>query len=181
LSAEVAFFLSYGAMGGFHKFGSQGAIAFASFSAFALARALVLPRAESDPGSKVVLVRKSVHVGACFGKMISASRRLMPGVAIKPIDIVVLFAQKGFDIGIQLGDLGNENSDVGEQLLNNESVMRSQISAQSLLQLGDLGAQPTLGQLGQFLGIALASYQFLKHFARRDPEVSSNLRTGLLK
>jgi hypothetical protein len=39
----------------------------------------------------------------------------------------------------------------------------------------------TAGRWPTFLGIALASYQFLKHFARRDPEVSSNLRTGLLK
>ena len=46
--------------------------------------------------------------------------------------------------------------------------MRSQVSAQSLLQLEDLSAQSTLGQLGQFLGVVLAGYQLLKHFARRD-------------
>lgn len=87
-------------MGGFHQCGSQGTIAFASFSAFALARALVLSRAESDPGSKVVLVRKSVHVGACFGKDDLSHSPIDARGAIKPIDIVVLFAQKGFDIGI---------------------------------------------------------------------------------
>ena len=61
----------------------------------------------------MVLVGKTAHVGAASAMMISATRRLMRS-AIKPIDIIVLFAQKGFDIGIQLGDLGNENSDVGE-------------------------------------------------------------------
>lgn len=168
LSAEVALFLSDGAMGGFNNCGSQGPIAFASFSAFALARALVLSGAESDPGGKVMLVGKTAHVGACFGDNDLSHSPIDAWSAIKPIDVIILFAQKGFDMGIQLGDLGNENCDGGEKLLNNESVMRSQVSAQSLLQLGDLGAQPTLGQLGQFLGITLASYQFLKHFGRRD-------------
>ncbi len=129
LSAEVAFFLSYGAMGGFNKCGSQGAIAFASFSAFALTRALVLSGAESDPGSKVVLVRKTAHVGACFGNDDFSHSLIDARSAIKALDVIVLFAQKGFDMGVQLGDLGDEKCDVGEQLLDNEFVMRSQVPA----------------------------------------------------
>ena len=54
-------------------------------------------------------------------------------------------------MGVQLGDLGDEKCHVVEQLLDDEFVMRSQVPAQSLLQLGNLSAQPTLGQLGQLL------------------------------
>jgi hypothetical protein len=86
----------------------------ASFRAFALARALILSRPQSDPGSKVVLVGKSVHVGARFGNDDLSQSPIDTRSAIKPIDIIVFFAQKGFDIGVQFGDLGNENCDVGE-------------------------------------------------------------------
>jgi hypothetical protein len=67
--------------------------------------------------------------GACFGNDDFSHSPIDVRSAIKALDVIVLFAQKGFDMGVQLGDLGDEKCDVGEQLLDNEFVMRSQVPA----------------------------------------------------
>src|SRR5689334_25051019 len=97
----------------FNKRCTQGAIAFVGFSAFALARALVLSRAEPNPRGKVVLATKTAHVSVCFGNDHLGHASIDARSAFNPMNVVILLAQECSDMDIQLRDLGGENSDIG--------------------------------------------------------------------
>jgi hypothetical protein len=59
---------------------------------------------------------------------------------------------------------------VRQRQANKERVVATKAAPQRLAQLGQLGAQPPLGQLGQDLGVALASHQRLQHRPTRGTQ-----------
>jgi len=58
----------------------------------------------------------------------------------------------------------------GEHLAHQQPVMRAEAADQGLLELGELGAQAALGQLGQQLGVAHAGDQGLQHGSAGDAQ-----------
>ena len=110
-----------------------------------------------------MLVRKTVHVSTRLSNDDLGNTPVDSGRAIKSIDGFLIFLQQIFDVRIQFGDLSSKESNVRQQLFEDNFVMAAQVSTQGFFQLGDFGAKAPLGQLSQFLGIVSAARQLLQH------------------
>ena len=152
LSAVVTPFLADGAMRRLHQGGTQRTIPFARFAALAFAGAFVLARTDSDPGSKVMLSGKTFHLGAGLGNDDLGHPSVDPWSAIQTVDVIIVFVEQGFKVRVQFRNLNSKESDVGQQLFDNEFVVGAQIAAEGFLQLWDFATQPPLGQLRHCLG-----------------------------
>ncbi len=60
------------------------------------------------------------------------------------------------DLRGQRGDRGVQVVDVVEDFATHGGVVRSEVPTQRFFELGDLGAHPTLGHLGEDRGVSLA-------------------------
>lgn len=99
-------------MSSLHQGGTQRTVAFASLAAFAFAGAFVLARTDSDPGSKVMLSGKTLHLCAGFGDDDFGYTPVDAWSAIQTVDVIIVFAQQGFDVRVQLRDLNSKEPNV---------------------------------------------------------------------
>jgi hypothetical protein len=76
------------------------------------AGAFVLARTDSDPGSKVMLSGKALHLCAGLGDDDFGHAPVNAWRAIQTVDIIVIFAQQGFDVRVQLRDLYSKEPNV---------------------------------------------------------------------
>jgi hypothetical protein len=114
LSAVVTPFLAYGAMRRLHQGGTQRTVAFARFAAFAFAGAFVLARTDSDPGSKVMLAGKALHLGAGLGDDDFGHPSVDPRSAIQTVDVIIVFVQQGFEVRVQFRNLNSKEPNIGQ-------------------------------------------------------------------
>jgi hypothetical protein len=74
------------------------------------------------------------------------------------------------DLGAEPVDGGVGGVDAGQHLADQQAVVGAEAADQCLLELGELGAQATLGQLGQQLGVVHAGDQGRQHRPAGDPQ-----------
>jgi hypothetical protein len=74
------------------------------------------------------------------------------------------------DAGVQAGDGALQVLQVLQRQPHQQGVMLAEAAAQRLAQLGQLGAQLALGQLGQHHRVALPGDQAGQHRPAQDPQ-----------
>jgi hypothetical protein len=75
-----------------------------------------------------------------------------------------------FDLGVEVGDVRVQGVDAGEHLGQQEAVVVGEVPDERLFQLGDLGAHPRPGHLGQDLGVTFTADQGGHHLPPGDPK-----------
>ena len=111
---------------------------------------------------------KAAHVGSCFGDNYLGYAPVDTGSAIQSVNVGVLLLQQLLQVGVEFGYLSDEESNVGQELFQDEPMVCTQLARESFLQLWNLGSQLALGQLGELLGVALSSKHLGKHLSSRD-------------
>jgi hypothetical protein len=102
--------------------------------------------------------------------MHSAARLPTPVMVAEPVPGLGERGDHPVDVRVELGDRGLQLLQVRHGQADQEGMVATKPAPQRLAQLGKLGAQPALGQLGQHLGVALASDQRQKHRPTRGAQ-----------
>ena len=115
----------------------------------ALARALVVARAQTCPGCEVRSGGKHGHVNARLGEDRLRGACCQPGDGLDERRGLGQRHHGLVDACIERGDVGVERVDQGQVLLQEEGVMGSEVTHQGLAERSPLLAEQALGELGE--------------------------------
>ena len=122
----------------------------------ALAAGGVVARADPRPAREVGGGAEHGHVRPAFGEQHDRGPDGDAGNGAHPLQRCGKRCRGPVQCGVELGDGGVEEVDVGEHLRDQQTVVSCPESAgQGLAQGGDLRAQPAAGQLGQRVRVVL--------------------------
>src|SRR6266511_3119807 len=148
-------------------------------AAFLGAGGLVVDGGELRPGDQVRGGGKAAHLDADLGDQLLGGDHPDPGDLIQPLGVAGKRGDRPVDLGGDLVELGGGGGGGGgggvdalQHQLAQEAVVVVEVAAQCLLQDRDLGPHAGAGQLGERLGVALASDERLEHLASRHPKMS---------
>lgn len=170
LRAEIRSFGAGGRPRRLHQRLSQPWVALAYPTALALAGALVVPRAQSRPGSEVRGTPKAAHVRSDLGHHRLSRRLAHPRDRVQELDRLLKRARPLLDLLAQPLDAGIQFAEVAELLPQQEPLVFPHDTGQRCLQGCLFSLQPALGHRGQQLGILDALDHRLQHLPPGDPE-----------
>src|SRR6266700_2436800 len=130
---------------------TEVAVAFGRLAMATFACTQVASRTESHPRSQVCRTWKRCHIGPEFRKK----------------------------NGSRAPRNARDRHEKGKSLFEQKAMMGFEVSLQSLLELSNLRAHPTTGQLGQLSGIALSRNEGFQHLPGTFPDYISDDRTQL--
>src|SRR6266699_3470010 len=158
---------------------TEVAVAFGRLAMATFACTQVASRTESHPRSQVCRTWKRCHIGPEFRKK-NGSRA--PRNARDRHEKRKTFLKRRQALRhflLQLPNTRLPKIEMGKGLFEQKPMMGFEVSLQSLLELSNLRAHPTTGQLGQLSGIALSRNEGFQHLPGTFPDDISDDRTQL--